>query len=693
MRLIALRLNNFRQFYGKSPEINFASGVKNVTVIHGTNGSGKTALLNAFTWGLYSQFTKGFLLEDQLVNKRAIAEAIKGEPIETWVEITFEHDGRKYSVKRSQQVLKKSDENDWSLKGDSVLSLQWAGPDGRWKNEDRAQDVINRILPEDLHTYFFFDGERIERIVQPTKKEREEIATAANKLLGIEIIERAQTHLNYARKEFERELKEIGDPEVKILLEEKNAAEQEIAETLERQKQIDLNIEGQEKRKKEIEKRLRDLEEVRNIQMRRDQLNKDKEARLESFNNTKIDLCTLTSSQAYAVFLNEASNDFRNIIDSLRKRGELPAGIKRQFVKDLLEFKKMCICERPLKEGTDPYPAVERWMNRSGIADVEEKAIRMGGEVAKIEQQIPQFWEQLDRLQNKRQVDREEISRIETELEDIRSKLKGSPKEVISDLQRQLEDVDNSIHEYEREKGGNNEKIKILRNKIEDLQSKITKHKTKLETQRQVLRRVEATSDAHDRIGKVRKIMTDQFRKSLLKRITRLFSTISFTPYVPAFTEDFSLYLLDSQGAKPLPVATSQGESQILSLAFIGSVIEEAREYHAKVERLPSPDSSTYPVVMDSPFGSLGPTYRSQTAEHIPRLASQVVMMVSNTQWKGEVEQTVKNRIGQQYVLVYYSPKENREKESLEINRLNYELIVHSTNGYEYTEILEAKNG
>ena len=38
VKLIDLRIKNFRQFYGDTPPIVFAEGEKNVTVIVGTNG-------------------------------------------------------------------------------------------------------------------------------------------------------------------------------------------------------------------------------------------------------------------------------------------------------------------------------------------------------------------------------------------------------------------------------------------------------------------------------------------------------------------------------------------------------------------------------------------------------------------------------------------------------------------------------
>ena len=100
MKLKRLKLKNFRCFYGES-EIEFAGGdKKNSTVIHGENGAGKTVLLNAFKWVLYEQLTSGVQLEKQLVTKRAIYEADPGDVLEAYVELEFEHDERRYLVKR-----------------------------------------------------------------------------------------------------------------------------------------------------------------------------------------------------------------------------------------------------------------------------------------------------------------------------------------------------------------------------------------------------------------------------------------------------------------------------------------------------------------------------------------------------------------------------------------------------------------
>ena len=100
MKLLSIKLCNFRQFYGTTPEIFLASDGKNTTMIHGNNGSGKTTLLNAFTWVLYEKFTAAFIAPQLLINKRAIMQVDIGTSVNCWVEIHFEHEHKRYKVKR-----------------------------------------------------------------------------------------------------------------------------------------------------------------------------------------------------------------------------------------------------------------------------------------------------------------------------------------------------------------------------------------------------------------------------------------------------------------------------------------------------------------------------------------------------------------------------------------------------------------
>lgn len=96
-------------------------------------------------------------------------------------------------------------------------------------------------------------------------------------------------------------------------------------------------------------------------------------------------------------------------------------------------------------------------------------------------------------------------------------------------------------------------------------------------------------------------------------------------------------------------------------------------------------------MVMDSPFGSLDEIYRRQVAKAIPKIANQLIVLVTKTQWRGEVETEMKNYIGKEYVLVYHSPKTDCEEDAINIDGKTYPLVVHSANGFEYTEIIEVE--
>ena len=135
-------------------------------------------------------------------------------------------------------------------------------------------------------------------------------------------------------------------------------------------------------------------------------------------------------------------------------------------------------------------------------------------------------------------------------------------------------------------------------------------------------------------------------------------------------------------------VAASTGENQILSLSFIGGIIDRVREW-SEQKLLSVPESNTFPIVMDSPFGSLDRISRRQIAKILPQLANQLVVLVTKTQWRDEVETEMQPKIGRQYLLTYYTSKSDCPEDYLEINNTRYPLIKHSPNDFDYTEISE----
>ena len=684
MKLASIKLCNFRSFYGKTPEIILAGGeARNTTIIHGNNGSGKTSLLNAFTWVLYEKFSAAFASTEQLVNKRAIAEAKIGQAVECWVEVEWEHENKRYNVKRQCRAYK--NQTDVNV-GKTELRMQVAGDDGRWYfPPQQPEEVIGQILPASLHQYFFFDGERIEAIVRSDKKA--EIAEATKIFLGVEVINRSINHLKEAKKSLENELKAIGDSEIKQLLRQQSSIEQEIERITTRQTEIQQELEYQETFKKETSQHLRELSAAKELEERRQELEKQKTSNQESLRESREEIKKATSTLGYTVFLSETTAYFRVMMNDLKQQGKLTSGISREFINDLLNSQR-CICGTDLPAGKPSHNNVIKFLDSTSSSAVEETAIRLSAQVDEIQKQALNFWEKVDREQARINQLRQTISQTESELDSIQERLRKNANEEISSLQKRLDEIEEKIKQLVLEQGANQQKIVNYKADLGDLGKQIAKQKLNEDRQLLAQRRITATEDAIERLIKVRELQEKQFRIQLEKRVQEIFREISFTPYVPKISEKYELMLVENTAGLEMPVAASTGENQILSLSFIASIIDRLRDWSEKRKMLLVPDTSNFPIVMDSPFGSLDEVSRRQIAKTIPQLANQLTVLVTKTQWRGEVEEEMTKRIGREYVLTYYSSKPDCEQDDIKLGGERYPLIKQSPNEYEYTEII-----
>ncbi len=691
MKLLSLKLCNFRPFYGEQRLTFTKNRDRNITVIHGNNGAGKTALLNAFTWTLYEKFTAALAAPEYLVNRRAIAEAKVGNTVKCWVEVGFEHDGKQYRLKRSCEARKTKD---GAVPSRSELFMQFCGDDGRWlslPSSQKPEDVIVRILPKSLHQYFFFDGERIEQIWRSDK--RSEIAEATKKLLGVETIDRALKHLNQARKTLEAELSGIGDAETQHLIAKKQQAEQESEQVQVRLAEIDRELDAQTLLKQQYAQQLLTMSEVERVQRERDLLQGQEQELRDRLQDCKKTLKRAISTRGYTVFLPPIAEQFRAIVREREQRGELPADIKQTFVEDLLD-RQRCICGAELHEGTSHREAVKAWLQKAGLAEVEAATYRIDAQVNELERQTEDFWREVDQAQATILQAKQRLAQIDQELESLSEQLRQSPREDIRLLQQRLDATEGKVESLTLEKGQCQEKLARWEAAVKQFAKQIKDRKLNQGKQKLAQRRIDATQEAIDRLKQLKENQDVLFREQLEEQITKLYAEISFKPYLPRLSDCYELSLVeDREGQQDTVVGASTGENQILSLAFIGSIIERVREW-SLAGLVMGPDSSTFPIVMDSPFGSLDEIYRRQVAKLLPALADQIIVMATQTQWRSEVEEEMQPRIGREYVLTYNSPKPDLETDEIDCFGERYPLVRQSPNEFEYTEILEvSRNG
>ena len=683
MKLIHLQLCNFRQFYSKTPQIKFASGERNTTVIYGNNGAGKTTILNAFTWVLYEKFTAAFASPELLVNQRAITEANLERGVECWVELQFEDDRKLYQVKRKCYANKISDTQ--VKYSDTKLFMLVAGDDGRWYPPLEAPaDVIARILPASLHQFFFFDGERIDSFFRHDREHN--IAEDTKELLGVKILDRGIEHLKKAKRTLQEELQELGDARTKELLEEQIKLEQE-QEKLVANHHINITkVEQLERQKNNLSRQLLDVSGADKIQkLKTKLLDRQKSIKKDLIQN-KVELKKLLSRSSHTVFLDSMSDRFLKLLENLRDRGQLFSGVKQEFIQQLLD-RQSCLCGETLIPKTKAYNEVKSWLQKVELKNIEESAIRLETQVIKIETETNDFWHQLDR--NSAEINHQylELNRLETEIARVNKQLQTHPDRDIQQLQQQIEQIETAIKQLILEQGINQQQQQEVKNKLHQLAKQITQHQLTQSKQKIANQRIVVTQESITRLNEVRTRLEQQFRLALEKKVQEIFSFISFTPYIPQLSNNYELTLTQKIAGTQIPVAASTGENQILSLSFIGGIIDRVRQWSQR-NTLVGYDSSTFPIVMDSPFGSLDQIYRQQVAKAIPELANQLIILATKTQWRGEVQTETESRIGREYVLTYYSPKVDCEPDWLNFERQHYPLVKHSLNNFEYTEII-----
>ena len=685
MKLTTIRLHNFRQFYGETPEIQLATDTeRNTTIVHGNNGAGKTTILNAFTWVLYEKFTAAFAEPQQLVNKRAIAEAEIGTAIDCWVEVAWEHDGKRYRAKRMCRAYKQQDTV--NIVNNELLYLYIGDADGKWLHPQQPPDeIIGRILPASLHQYFFFDGERIEQIVRQDK--RLEIAEATKILLGVEVLNRSIRHLGEAKKTLEAELSQIGDTTTKELLRAQQRCQQEIDLLQHRETEIEQEIANFKQIEQEIDRYLLELTAATATQLQRQQLERAKAVNQTQLQQAQTAIKQLISTQAHTVLLPDLTHNFQKIVGELRDRGELNQGISREFLSQLLQHQN-CLCGTELAPNTPAYTQVQTWLARASIAVIEETTIRLITQVEVLQTKCDEFWQAIDLQQQIVTTTRAQISQLEIQIDTLESQLRQDTNTEIANLQKRLDDIAIKVRDLTLSQGQNQQQIVHLEGQVQSLAKQIAKQQSNQERQSLAQRRIQATRAAIEESIVIRDRQEREFRLELEQRVQRIFQTISVTPYLPKITEKYELILVETTRGIETTVAASTGENQILSLSFIGGIIDRVREW-SEQKLLSVPESNTFPIVMDSPFGSLDRISRQQIAQILPQLASQLLVLVTKTQWRDEVETEMLPKIGKQYILTYYTSKLNAPEDYLEVAGRRYPLIQHSPNDFDYTEISE----
>lgn len=686
-----IELQNFRQFSEKQ-ELDFTTDDdKNVTVIHGYNGSGKTTLLNAFVWLFYGSFTPDFTDTGRLVNEGKWEKLDDGQQVTVSVKGRFIHDDCRYVAKR-KKVVEKLSGGARDVKIDGELSLSFFTQGGELQSIGGPQDAMEQILPESLYPFFLFNGERIERLASP--KAYEQVETGIKVLLDIELLDRAINHLDgKTARDLRDEVTSHSGNEGEQVKDERESLSEELEELKEEKKQIIKNRDALEDELEQINAKLRAQPELASLQKERDEKEDHLEYTKDQLKEKRQELAELVSNDGYVPVVSSTLSKTLEILDEAHEEGEIPPPMKQQFVDELLELGE-CICGRSLEEDSKERRKVNAWRDIASSEEVSRVAETTRAEIKKVLRKRGEtFQSNLDKLQSQRDDLKKKKRKLEERLSEISSQIgEEAPEEDYKALESRRSQIESKLQTKKFELKETEQEIDDVKETIEEKDEKIQSLKQESAKGKLAQRRLEAVKKISSAIEEIRDLQQQRVRKDLSASLHEIWNDIAIKNYRASLDSEYRLQLTKKIGDTHEPVrGASTGEKQVLSLAFVSSLVRKAQDLRHERDRGSSElfSGGKYPLIMDSPFGSLEVEYRRQVAEWVPKLAPQIVIIVSETQWRKEVQQEVTPKIGKEWILECHTPK-HKSKE-IELHGRNFPYVTKAHDGFERTKIVEVK--
>ena len=677
-RLFIKRIDiaNCKRFFGTGHTISLSDSIeKNITIIIGLSGRGKSTIHDLIYWCFYGEFKNqdkemAKEVDYGLVNVDALDRISKGESVTASVEIALHDDsGLKYLLTRElkatfNQELKGTKfeqlNNSRVSKGidfESSVRLVLKDESGSQKIEPNPAVIKNEIrknLPKLLSDFFLFDGENLIKFRDQSVSSKF-IKDGITKISGLGIVnylsenskktadniqsfigKKSQNSAPFAGK------KEILDREIRETKEEieTKKRERDRLKILKEQtiKQIDKNKSSQK-----LSQEQKDIEAAKKNR-ERDHNQNDKEFKEFLFEN-----------MPHILIRNTLMNS-EDIFSRLEREDKIPPSISSSAIDKILNSNPLrCVCGREFEKNDnddEPWTILTR-MKNTIIEDDLSQAISLGRNLLsqiidntsaeKLKNRFNSFGE-------KRRDTRREIHELESKRVDIDNEI----KEIIHE-KHEHEDLVDKKNKYD---AGIDELSADIYTAEMTLESKETEWKDNKKRLEEIQEREGKYRDELDKITLGNAV--HKFSKELEKRIEEILIEktqkatnqyfLESAPEKETFdhvniSKDYEITVHDTKDR----VATlSKGQSHVLGLSYV-----------AGIRKITS--TKTF-LIIDSPLHNISGSARNDIAEiyskYLPDI--QIVLLVTDSEYlqgdekgAGPVQNILrkKNNVWKEYVL------------------------------------------
>jgi len=613
MKIKAIEFENFRNF--KERGIIKCSTDGRVTIIYGKNGDGKTTLHQLFQWIFYGQVHFNKTSTEHLYNLEFERNQEYNTVFEVMGRIDFEHDGKQYSLTRTNTYRKGL--GDSEKIGENV-TLNLMDDDNNWRRVDRPSETIEKLLPSGLAEYFFFDGESM--IADLRVKGRDsaiKLRKALYSMFDLDVIESALSHIGRTDLKTTA-LGKLYLSQGTIASGSKIAAVKTNIENAQNKiASLDADIESA-KAEKEKNKEIIRLasEKIGSSKSKADYESQRKSLQQQSYsflNNIKVyqeQFGDAVMDMFPPLLLSKAIGDASGKLQLKVAETKLPAGVNKRLIAYLLAASTTeCVCGNPLCEK-------EKEHIRSYLSLLPPKSY------ASMYQEFTKTAEQMGRGYDKEKIERiigrvidckEQAEKCDMMVRELDEQEKKSPnvEDLIVARQRaeeEIKELDAKILQLQTDR----EKYAIyLKQQMRDFEKLVSENESNIKVAHKIEILKEVAAYFENKLNEA----ANTYSAKLQDNIQYLLNCMLTSRRTVDVSHEFAVRVTDSYNDE----SKSEGQFAVVSFAYIGGILKMLKSEQDLKEK-------EYPLILDGPFSKLDPDQRQNVVNTIPEFAPQVII-------------------------------------------------------------------
>ncbi len=634
MLLQSIKLQNFRQF--RNEYIEFADGTngKNVTIIIGENGTGKTTFAQAFFWCLYGETE---FSDKNMLNKLVASEMRPGKEQKVQVTLKLRHGEVDYTLIR-EQIYRKDNTN--RIKVDNTvfdIAIKDSSGNTSYVKKSQCESEVKSILPRELSKYFFFDGERIEKMSKDisTGKKATDFAEAVKGLLGLNAMYSAIQHFNPRVRtsvisSYEASYNSQSNAKIQDYTNIIEQCKNDIAVIDARIEELESEIEFAQTRRAEKTEEIKQYAEGEELQEKKEELQRKISAAEKSKSNVYKLICKDFNGNLSSFFSISLVKRALELLSEKDFAGKDIPYMHAKTIEYLLK-QKVCLCGTHLDEGTAAYNKVKELIDflppqsiSTTISDFKKDSRRRANGRQDVFGQVSDHLAVISKQDDDLAELKDDLATIEKKLSggDVRAKVRTINNEIqicTQTINRDNRERDSKIAEKAR-KESEMERADTERRKLTLLDDKNKK--------------IEIYKAYAERIYKELQVVYDSseagIRACLQTTINDIFKQIYEGGLYLTIDDKYhiSVYATDYDG----DVEASTAQSISVIFAFITGIIKMARDNRNATDKdAQLLSSEPYPLVMDAPLSAFDKRRIKTVCEALPETAEQVIIFIKDT--------------------------------------------------------------